>query len=92
MSPEEDRTHDAVDSEPKHYQLSYSGPWNGIYFSFILLAETIKQWRGGNWSTQRKIPEDKLQKMPHTKARKFKIQPRLKPALYHGGQLGKQMC
>ena len=26
MSPEEDRTHDAVDSEPKHYQLSYSGP------------------------------------------------------------------
>ena len=27
MSPEEERTHDAVDSEPKHYQLSYSGPW-----------------------------------------------------------------
>ena len=26
MSPEEDRTRDAVDSEPKHYQLSYSGP------------------------------------------------------------------
>ena len=26
MSPEEDRTCDAVDSEPKHYQLSYSGP------------------------------------------------------------------
>ena len=26
MSPEEDRTHDAVDSESKHYQLSYSGP------------------------------------------------------------------
>ena len=24
--PEEDRTRDAVDSEPKHYQLSYSGP------------------------------------------------------------------
>ena len=24
MSPEEDRTRDAVDSEPKHYQLSYS--------------------------------------------------------------------
>ena len=22
----EDRTRDAVDSEPKHYQLSYSGP------------------------------------------------------------------
>ena len=26
MSPEEDRTRDAVDSEPKHYQLRYSGP------------------------------------------------------------------
>ena len=26
MSPEEDRTRDAVDSEPKHYQLSYSVP------------------------------------------------------------------
>ena len=26
MSPEEDRTRDAVDSEPKRYQLSYSGP------------------------------------------------------------------
>ena len=26
MSPEEDRTRDAVDSEPKYYQLSYSGP------------------------------------------------------------------
>ena len=25
MSPEEDWTQDAVDSEPKHYQLSYSG-------------------------------------------------------------------
>ena len=32
MCPEEDRTRDAVDSEPKHYQLSYSGPsWT---FSF----------------------------------------------------------
>ena len=26
MSPEEDRTRDAVDSEPKYCQLSYSGP------------------------------------------------------------------
>ena len=26
MSPEKDRTRDTVDSEPKHYQLSYSGP------------------------------------------------------------------
>ena len=28
ISPEEDRTRDAVDSKPKHYQLSYSGPPN----------------------------------------------------------------
>ena len=33
MSPEEDRTRDAVDSEPKHYQLSYSGPHS--FFCFI---------------------------------------------------------
>ena len=26
ISPEEDRTRNTVDSEPKHYQLSYSGP------------------------------------------------------------------
>ena len=26
VSPEEDRTRDAVDSKPMHYQLSYSGP------------------------------------------------------------------
>ena len=45
MSPEEDRTRDAVDSEPKHYQLSYSGPrtslhdkWiNWMFFCFFLL-------------------------------------------------------
>ena len=30
MSPEEDWTRDAVDSEPKHYQLSYSGPPCGV--------------------------------------------------------------
>ena len=30
MSPEEDRTRDVVDSEPKHYQLSYSGPPGSI--------------------------------------------------------------
>ena len=32
MSPEEHRTRDAVDSEPKHYQLSYSGPDPGFEF------------------------------------------------------------
>ena len=33
MSPEEDRTRDAVDSEPKHYQLSCSGPRSHWYDS-----------------------------------------------------------
>ena len=35
MSPEEDRTRDAVDSEPKHYQLSYSGPPTASYKSLL---------------------------------------------------------
>ena len=30
-----------------------------------------------------KTPDDELQKMPHTKARQFKPQPRLEPALEH---------
>ena len=30
MSPEEDRTRDTVDSEPMHYQLSYSSPPRGL--------------------------------------------------------------
>ena len=34
MSPEEDRTRDAVDSEPKHYQLSYSGPKQSVKWYF----------------------------------------------------------
>ena len=40
MSPEEDRTRDAVDSEPKHYQLSYFGPavikFDRVWITFIL--------------------------------------------------------
>ena len=35
MSPEEDRTRDTVDSEPKHYQLSYSGPFHQFNGSAI---------------------------------------------------------
>ena len=34
MSPEEDRTRDTVDSEPKHYQLSYSGPQTKYNYAF----------------------------------------------------------
>ena len=44
MSPEEDRTRDAVDSEPKDYQLSYSGPlteFKSHLFYFIQLAEPL---------------------------------------------------
>ena len=46
MSPEEDRTRDAVDSEPKHYQLSYSGPHKLFdsfwckYYSILSLCYT----------------------------------------------------
>ena len=36
MSPEEDRARDAVDSEPKHYQLSYSGPYPTILHTDLL--------------------------------------------------------
>ena len=38
MSPEEDRTRDAVDSEPKHYQLSYSGPFLSVCFLAFFLS------------------------------------------------------
>ena len=38
MSPEEDRTRDAVDSEPKHYQLSYSGPQSTCFDLGSLLS------------------------------------------------------
>ena len=36
---------------------------------------------GTKLEDQDKIPDNELQKMSHTKARKFKPKPRLKPAL-----------
>ena len=39
-----------------------------------------------------KIPDDKLQKMPHTTARKFKPQARLEPAQQHWWQARKTVC
>ena len=36
-----------------------------------------------------KTPDDELQKMPHTEARKFKPQARLEPALQHWWQARK---
>ena len=44
MSPEEDRTRDTVDSEPKHYQLSYSGP--PTLFQNWYIAITMSLSRG----------------------------------------------
>ena len=41
MSPEEDRTRDAVDSEPKHYQLSYSSPLIVINNSYQMITIVI---------------------------------------------------
>ena len=45
MSPEEDRTRDAVDSKPKHYQLSYSGPqfvpFNAVIVIIIIIIIII---------------------------------------------------
>ena len=40
MSPEEDRTRDAVDSEPKHYQLSYSGPPHSVSTQWLSETES----------------------------------------------------
>ena len=53
MSPEEDRTRDAVDSEPKHYQLSYSGP---LFLSELAKIVTpylicLSRSQADRWST-----------------------------------------
>ena len=44
MSPEEDRTRDTVDSEPKHYQLSYSGP--SYSFNNYIIYDKFWHWWG----------------------------------------------
>ena len=60
-------------------------------FGFILLAETINRWKREETRVPgKKTPDDGLQKMPHTKTRKFKPQRRLKPTLSHWWRLGKQ--
>ena len=42
-------------------------------FSFILLPEINNKWRrGGNPELLVNTPDDKLQKMPHSKAQQFK--------------------
>ena len=53
MSPEEDRTRDAVDSEPKHYQLSYSGPlWKPVHLQKL---QRHLQFRPQHVFSQRKV-------------------------------------
>ena len=85
MSPEEDWTRDAVDSKPKHYQLSYSSPQTE--FKSHLVQLYFIAWNhypmkeGRKLEHPKKTPDDELQKMLHTKAQKFKPEPRLEPAL-----------
>ena len=56
-------------------------------FSFILLTEPLKEGRKPEY--QEKTPGDELQKMPHTKPRRFKPQARLEPAQWHWWQARK---
>ena len=42
MSPEEYRTHDTVDIEPKHYQLSYPGPRKFYVIVIVVIVITFK--------------------------------------------------
>ena len=53
MSPEEDRTRDAVDSEPKHYQLSYSGPLFAVNVSGMLWKLDNQQVMAGQTTCYR---------------------------------------
>ena len=69
--------------------------WNRIYLNFILLAEPFTDEGGEETAVPKKTPDDELQKMAHTKARKFQPQQRLEPANPHcsiGDRLGKQTC
>ena len=60
MSPEEDQTRDAVDSEPKHYQLSYSGPnfqvWGDRTFPVHQLALDVLHHTTPHHTTHHTIP------------------------------------
>ena len=68
-------------------QLSYYvwQSWIELEITFILasfyLLKPLSDEGGEETGVLRETPDDKLQKMPHTKARKFKPKPRLEPAL-----------
>ena len=76
-------------------QLSYSvwQSWNRIYFSFILVAETINWWRrGGNRSTRRKPLTTSFQKGHILKPENSSPKRDSNPHSSIGGRLGKQTC
>ena len=51
MSREEDRTRDTVDSEPKHYQLSYSGPQEAhLNLNILVLVVNISNSKTPSWT------------------------------------------
>ena len=59
-------------------------------FELYFIGWTIKPMKEGRKREYpEKTPGNELQKMPHTKARRFKPQARLEPALYHWWQARK---
>ena len=68
-------------------QLSSFTELKSQLFSFRLLTET--DGGGEETGVPEKTPYDELQKMPHTKVRRFKPQPRLEPALWYWWQARK---
>ena len=58
-------------------------------FELYLLAEPLTNEGGEETGELEKNPDDELQKMPHTKAWRFKPQARLEPAQYHWWQARK---
>ena len=60
MSPEEDRTRDAVDSEPKHYQLSYSGPRISFWMLGSQHCQLHRQWHFWGENSEKSAQESTI--------------------------------
>ena len=58
MSPAEDRTRDTVDSEPKHYQLSYSGPLAEFKSQIILALFYGPKWLTDEGGEETGVPRE----------------------------------
>ena len=56
MSPEEDRTRDAVDSEPKHYQRAISAPSYILTLLYSSVGWTQITGKGHNHSVHTDLP------------------------------------